>query len=76
MLSDDAAQFLTLLRDQPEASLCPECAVQRLSLAKWDVMKLIRELITDGLVLARYQRCESCFDEKLVVTMRSRPSAR
>ena len=76
MLSDDAAQFLTLLRDQPEGSLCPECAVQRLSLAKWDVMKLIRELIANGAVLGRYRRCESCFDEKLIVTIRSRPSAR
>ena len=50
--------------------------LRRLSLAKWDVMKLIRELIANGAVLGRYRRCESCFDEKRVVTIRSRPSAR
>jgi len=75
MLSEAARRFLTELQQLPEASLCPDCASTRLSLEKWDVMKLVRELIADGSVLARYKRCEVCLNETLVVTTRSHPSS-
>ena len=72
VLSEAADRLLTVLRLQAEVWLCPECAEKRLPLANWDVMQLIRELLADGVAVCRYRLCESCLDEKMVVTTRSR----
>src|SRR5262245_51527260 len=72
VLSEAADRLLTALRLQVEVWLCPECAEKRLPLANWDVMQLIRALLAEGVAVCRYMRCESCLDEKMVVTTRSR----
>ena len=72
VLSEAADRLLSALRLQAEVWLCPECAETRLRLANWDVIQLIRELLADGVAVCRYMRCESCLDEKMVVTTRSR----
>jgi hypothetical protein len=69
-LSDDAARLLIDLQAQPNASVCADCESTRLSLPKWDVVKLVRELIGTGDVLCRFQRCQACRETTLVVTAR------
>ena len=70
MLSENAGRLLSNLEHQPAASLCPDCAVTDLALTKWDVLKLIRELIATGRVLCRYVYCHGCRELTLVVTVR------
>ena len=67
MLSGDARQFLTELQHQPEPLLCLECTGMRLSLTKWEVTKLIGELIDGDAVHCRFTRCESCLNRTMVV---------
>jgi hypothetical protein len=60
MLSEDAERLLRGLREQRAALLCPECAAREWSLPKWDVLKLIRELIGTGSVRCFYAFCLGC----------------
>ena len=48
VLSENAERLLADLQYTPATSLCPDCAARDLALTKWDVLKLIRELIGDG----------------------------
>src|SRR5262245_58685170 len=75
MLSESAIRLLTALRAHPHRSLCPECAARDLALMKWDVVKLIRELIGSGGVLCSYALCLGCSEQTLVVRVRRDPWA-
>jgi len=70
VLSENAERLLADLRYTPATSLCPDCAARDLALTKWDVLKLIRELIGDGRVLCSYAFCLSYRRPTLVVEVR------
>src|SRR5262245_44600009 len=53
MVSEGARGLLTELQHQPEPLLCLECTGMRLSLTKWEVTKLIGELIDGDAVHCR-----------------------
>jgi hypothetical protein len=57
--SEAAERFLAALCDA-EGMLCVECNSALLGDAKWAVMKLTRELIVTGDVLADFQACPAC----------------
>ena len=75
MVSEDALRFLNELQHQPEPLLCLECTSTRLSLTKWEVTKLIGELIADDAVHCRFTRCESCLNRTMVVITGTRSAA-